>query len=112
MFRLIRMVKTSEEIERLKIVGLKNERAITSVLNKVSKNISEDELTQYYLENIAKEGAIFDFWNSSAGRNSSMSIVSSGHFSPYSEYKLKKGDTLVFASVGAGMNINSLIYRM
>ncbi|MBL7137250.1 MAG: ketoacyl-ACP synthase III [Bacteroidales bacterium] len=27
-------------------------------------------------------------------------------------FKIKKGDTLVFASVGAGMNINSLIYRM
>ncbi|MFH1936498.1 MAG: 3-oxoacyl-[acyl-carrier-protein] synthase III C-terminal domain-containing protein, partial [Bacteroidota bacterium] len=27
-------------------------------------------------------------------------------------YKIKKGDTLVFASVGAGMNINSLIYRV
>lgn len=96
LFRLIRMVKTPEEIERLKIVGLKNERAITSVLNKVSKNISEDEITQYYLENIAKEGAIFDFWNSSAGRNSSMGIMSSGHFSPYSEYKLKKGDIFRF----------------
>ena len=27
-------------------------------------------------------------------------------------YKLNKGDTLVFASVGAGMNINTLIYKM
>jgi 3-oxoacyl-[acyl-carrier-protein] synthase-3 len=27
-------------------------------------------------------------------------------------YKINKGDTLVFASVGAGMNINALIYKM
>jgi len=26
--------------------------------------------------------------------------------------ELKKGDILVFASVGAGMNINSMVYRI
>ena len=26
-------------------------------------------------------------------------------------YKINKGDTIVLASVGAGMNINALIYR-
>lgn len=28
------------------------------------------------------------------------------------EHKINKGDTLVFASVGAGMNINAMIYKM
>jgi 3-oxoacyl-[acyl-carrier-protein] synthase-3 len=27
-------------------------------------------------------------------------------------HKINKGDTLIFASVGAGMNINVLIYKM
>ena len=27
-------------------------------------------------------------------------------------HKINKGDTIVFASVGAGMNINALIYKM
>jgi 3-oxoacyl-[acyl-carrier-protein] synthase-3 len=27
-------------------------------------------------------------------------------------HKINKGDTLVFASVGAGMNINALVYKM
>jgi 3-oxoacyl-[acyl-carrier-protein] synthase-3 len=27
-------------------------------------------------------------------------------------HKINKGDTLIFASVGAGMNINALIYKM
>ena len=27
-------------------------------------------------------------------------------------HKIIRGDTLVFASVGAGMNINTLVYRM
>jgi 3-oxoacyl-[acyl-carrier-protein] synthase-3 len=27
------------------------------------------------------------------------------------EHKLNKGDVLIFASVGAGMNINAFVYR-
>jgi len=27
-------------------------------------------------------------------------------------HSINKGDTLVFASVGAGMNINALVYQM
>jgi len=27
-------------------------------------------------------------------------------------HKLKKGDIIVFASIGAGMNINSVVYRI
>jgi len=27
-------------------------------------------------------------------------------------HELKKGDNVVFASIGAGMNINSLVYKM
>ena len=92
LFRVIKMVKTSEEIERLRTVGLKNEYATVSVINKVSAGISEDELTQYFLESIAKEGAVFEFWNTSSGNNSSMNIMAYGHFSPRSGYILKKGD--------------------
>ena len=27
------------------------------------------------------------------------------------EHKLKKGDVVIFASVGAGMNVNAIVYR-
>ncbi len=29
----------------------------------------------------------------------------------YNGHKLKKGDTLLFASVGAGMNVNAFVYK-
>jgi 3-oxoacyl-[acyl-carrier-protein] synthase-3 len=30
----------------------------------------------------------------------------------YAEHKLEKGDVVIFASVGAGMNINAICYRL
>ena len=36
-------------------------------------------------------------------------LVKKGH---YPEHQLNKGDVIVFASVGAGMNINAICYRM
>jgi 3-oxoacyl-[acyl-carrier-protein] synthase-3 len=30
----------------------------------------------------------------------------------YNEHKLEKGDVVIFASVGAGMNINAICYRL
>jgi 3-oxoacyl-[acyl-carrier-protein] synthase-3 len=34
------------------------------------------------------------------------------HKGKYNEHKLNKGDVVVFASVGAGMNINAICYRL
>jgi 3-oxoacyl-[acyl-carrier-protein] synthase-3 len=36
-------------------------------------------------------------------------LVSKGK---YSEHTLEKGDVVIFASVGAGMNINAICYRL
>jgi 3-oxoacyl-[acyl-carrier-protein] synthase-3 len=30
----------------------------------------------------------------------------------YAQHSLKKGDVVIFASVGAGMNINAICYRL
>jgi 3-oxoacyl-[acyl-carrier-protein] synthase III len=38
-----------------------------------------------------------------------LDLILKGQLEPH---KINKGDTLVFASVGAGMNINSLVYKM
>jgi len=92
LFRVIRMVKTPEELERIKTVGLLNERAAQSVLNALAEGVSEEELTQHFLECIAKEGAVFEFWNTASGSQSSMTIMSYGHHHPRAGYKLKKGD--------------------
>ena len=92
LFRVVRMVKTPEELEKLRTVGLLNERATQSVLNRLAVGVPEEALTQQFLESIAKEGAIFDFWNTASGTQSSMTIMSKGHHHPRAGYQLKKGD--------------------
>jgi len=92
LFRVIRMVKTPEELERLRTVGLLTEKATQSVINRLAVGVSEEALTQQFLESIAKEGAIFDFWNTASGTQSSMTIMSKGHAHPRASYQLKKGD--------------------
>jgi Xaa-Pro dipeptidase len=92
LFRIIRMVKTTDEIERMRIVGVKNERAAGALLDGVAEGVSEEELTQRCLESIAKEGAIFEFCNTASGTQSSMPVLSYGHYHAPSGYRLKKGD--------------------
>ena len=92
LFRVIRMVKTRDELERIKEAGLLNERAAQSVLNRLAEGVSEEELTQHFLEYTAKEGAVFEFWNTASGTQSSMTIMSYGHHHPRAMYRLKKGD--------------------
>ncbi len=92
LFRIIRMVKTPEEIQRLIKVGVLNERAMGSVLRTLKEGVSEDELFQTYLESIAKEGAVFEYWNTAAGTMSCMGQMASGHTHPKPGHRLKNGD--------------------
>jgi Xaa-Pro aminopeptidase len=92
LFRVVRMVKTPEELERLTTVGLLNERAVMTVMDRVAEGVSEEELTQQFLESVAQEGAIFEFWNTASGTQSSMTIMSQGHCHPASGYRFKPGD--------------------
>jgi len=92
LIRVIRMVKTAEELECIAAAGVRNERAMQTVLRHLAEGIREDDLTQIFLEQTAKEGSVFEFWNSAAGTDSSMHIMANGHFYPPSNYRLKKGD--------------------
>ena len=92
LFRVIRMVKTPEELERIKEAGLLNERSAQSVLDRLAEGVSEEGLTQHFLECTAKEGAVFEFWNTASGTQSAMTIMSYGHHHPRAKYRLKKGD--------------------
>lgn len=92
LIRVVRMVKTPEELERIKEAGLLNERAVQSVLNRLAVGVAEEGLTQHFLECTAKEGAIFEFWNTASGTQSSMTIMANGHHHPRARYHLKKGD--------------------
>jgi len=86
------MVKTEEEMQRIRAVGLKNEKAAQSVLGRLAVGVTEEELTQHFLESVAKEGSVFEFWNTASGTQSSMGIMANGHFHSPSGYALKKGD--------------------
>ncbi len=90
--RWTRMVKTPEELERIKTAGLLNERAVQSVLDRVAAGVTEEALAQEFLDRTAKEGAVFEFWNTASGTQSAMTIMGNGHHSPRAQYGLKKGD--------------------
>jgi len=96
LFRLIRMVKTPEELERLRTVGQLNERAAMAVIERVKLDVPEEDLTQTFLENVAKEGAAFEFWNTASGSQSSLTHMANGHLHPRPGYRLKKGDIFRF----------------
>ncbi|RPJ37472.1 MAG: aminopeptidase P family protein, partial [Deltaproteobacteria bacterium] len=78
--------------ECIAAAGVRNERAMQTVLRHLAEGVREDDLTQIFLEQTAKEGSVFEFWNSAAGTDSSMHIMANGHFYPPSNYRLKKGD--------------------
>jgi Xaa-Pro aminopeptidase len=58
----------------------------------LAEGLSEEDLAQHFLECTAKEGAVFEFWNTASGTQSSMTIMSYGHHQPRAKYPLKKGD--------------------
>lgn len=101
LIRWTRMVKTPEELERIKVVGLGNERSVQSVLNRLAVGVSEEELAQHFLDCTAKEGAIFEFWNTASGTQSAMTIMGNAHHYPRAQYKLRKGD--MFRYDGGGI---------
>jgi Xaa-Pro aminopeptidase len=92
LIRWTRMVKTPEELERIKTAGLLNERAAQSVLDRLAVGVTEEELAQRFLDCTAKEGAVFEFWNTASGTQSAMTIMGNGHHCPRAQYALKKGD--------------------
>jgi Xaa-Pro dipeptidase len=96
LFRIIRMVKTPEELERIRTVGLLNERAVQSTIQRLAPGVTEDELTQHFLECLAKEGAVLEFWNTASGPYASMNTMAYGHVHPASGYRLKQGDIFRF----------------
>jgi Xaa-Pro aminopeptidase len=92
LIRWTRMVKTPEELERIKTAGLLNERAAQSVLDRLAVGVTEEELAQRFLDCTAKEGAVFEFWNTASGTQSAMTIMGNGHHCPRAQYALKQGD--------------------
>ena len=92
LIRWVRMVKTPDEVDRLRTAGAFNERAAQSVLDRLRVGVTEEELAQHFLDATADYGAVFEFWNTASGSQSSMTIMGNGHHFPRARYALKRGD--------------------
>ena len=70
LFRLIRMIKTSDEIERLRKAAALNERAVQAIFKKAQVGCDELELaSEYYLE-IGKGRGVVEWFHLGSGRRS------------------------------------------
>lgn len=96
LFRVIRMVKTPEEIERLKQAASINENALYAVMEHFRTGITEEELLKVFRCTTVEQGAILNFINANNGRRVSYSMLSSGGFDPPSSYRVQKGDLYKF----------------
>ena len=85
LFRLIRMVKTEEEIRRLRDVTRINENGRAELMDNVREGVTERELRQLFRVSTANQGATMEFFNCPSGPRG-------GSFFPPSDYQLKKGD--------------------
>ncbi len=88
-FREIQVIKTEEELARLREATEINEAAVEEVAGRIAVGVSEAELAQLYREALARRGADLDFWNTGGGRRS-------GGFFPSGDYALKPGDLYRF----------------
>jgi Xaa-Pro dipeptidase len=95
-WREIELIKTQEELVRLRKAALANKKAVATVMNQVCIGISEAELMQVYREEVARQGGELEFWNTAGGRRS-------GGFFPSGDYRLRKGDLYRY---DAGMVLN------
>gem|GEM_PF-268660 len=89
LIRLVRMVKTPQEIECLKRAAEINEKAIDSFVERIEEGTTEKKLLQIYRESVAKQGAEVEFFWILAG-----SRVTAPW--PPSDYKIKKGDEILW----------------
>jgi Xaa-Pro dipeptidase len=84
-FRLLRMVKTPGEIDRIRQAAIVNQEAMFAVLKETRDGVSDLELTQVFREKLAERGADFEWFN--------CPTEPGGFFPPYG-YRLRKGDLL------------------
>jgi Xaa-Pro aminopeptidase len=84
-WRDIELIKTGEELDRLRKGALANDAAVAAALSRVRAGVSEAELLQAYNLEVTRRGGVLEFWNSAGGRRG-------GGFFPSGTYRLQKGD--------------------
>jgi len=85
LFKEIRMVKSEEEIKRLKECASINQKAIKEMISSMRPGITERDLRNIYIKSIIEDDAMFGHWSTSCGPRS-MALY------PESDYMLKTGD--------------------
>ena len=96
LFRLIRLQKTEEEIERMLAAALLNERAVVAFHQEMTAGRTEREVASHYYRTVAAGGGKWSWFHLGGGRRSA-SIF------PPSERKFEAGDGFFF---DAGMRLN------
>jgi Xaa-Pro aminopeptidase len=95
-WREVELIKTDEELDRLRQGALANQAAVDTVMGRVRAGVSEAELMQVYNMEVTRQGGVLEFWNSAGGRRG-------GGFFPSGSYRLRKGDLYRY---DAGMVLN------
>ncbi len=94
-FRYVRMIKTADEIQRLREAAEVNEAAIESMLRACRPRVTENELASIYKGEIAKAGGQV-YWMH-------MAVTRGGNFPAIKDNVLQKGDIF---RVDMGCSIN------
>lgn len=94
-FRYVRMIKTAEEIQRLREAAEVNEAAIDTMLHACRPRVTENELASIYNGEIAKAGGQVYWMHMAVGRG--------GNFPALKDNVLQKGDIF---RVDMGCSIN------
>jgi Xaa-Pro aminopeptidase len=70
-FREIRMVKTPDEVARLRRSSEINQSGLRAIVRATRRGVTDGELKQVYYRTVTEEGAVPRMWGSSAGPRSS-----------------------------------------
>lgn len=97
LFRLVRMVKSSEEIRRLRAAAEVNEWGYRAIFRAAKAGVSEEEVAEAWRREVAGPGGMWQ-WLHFGGAERSCSIF------PPSSYRLKRGDLFRF---DAGLILNN-----
>lgn len=89
LFLMIRLVKTDEELDRLRAAAQVNENAIGEVFRTLRAGISENEVAEVWRQAVAKPGGMWHWFHFNSGPRSVFIF-------PPTDRKLRKGDMFMF----------------
>jgi Xaa-Pro aminopeptidase len=89
LFLMIRLVKTPEELDRLRAAAQVNEDAISEVFANLRPGMSENDVAAIWRENVARPGAMWHWFHFNSGPRSAFIF-------PPTDRKLERGDLFMF----------------